>query len=50
MSRSNAELVGEVFPEVPISAEFGEHDTLLSIHKARRLLGFSPQHSWRDHV
>ena len=50
MSRSNAELVGEVFPEVPISAEFGEHDTLLSIHKARRLLGFSPQYSWRDHV
>jgi UDP-glucose 4-epimerase len=50
MSRSNAELVAEVFPEVPISAEFGEHDTLLSIHKARRLLGFSPQHSWRDHV
>jgi len=50
MSRSNAELVGEVFPEVPISAELGEHDTLLSIHKARRLLGFSPQHSWRDHV
>ena len=50
MSRSNAELVGEVFPEVPISAEFGQHDTLLSIHKARRLLGFSPQHSWRDHV
>ena len=50
MSRSNAELVAEVFPEVPISAEFGEHETLLSIHKARRLLGFSPQHSWRDHV
>ncbi len=50
MSRSNAELVAEVFPEVPISAEFGEHDTLLSIHKARLLLGFSPQHSWRDHV
>ena len=50
MSRSNAELVAEVFPEVPISAEFGEHDTLLSIHKARRLLGFAPQHSWRDHV
>ena len=50
MSRPNAELVAEVFPEVPISAEFGEHDTLLSIHKARRLLGFAPQHSWRDHV
>lgn len=50
MSRPNAELVAEVFPGVPISAEFGEHDTLLSIHKARRLLGFAPRHSWRDHV
>jgi UDP-glucose 4-epimerase len=50
MSRPNADLVAEVFPDVPISAEFGEHDTLLSIDKARRLLGFAPQHSWRDHV
>ena len=50
MSRPDAELVAEVFPEVPISGEFGENDTLLSIHKARRLLGFAPRHSWRDHV
>ena len=50
MSRPNAELVAEVFPDVPISAELGEHDTLLSIDKARRLLGYEPRHSWRDHV
>jgi nucleoside-diphosphate-sugar epimerase len=50
MSRPNAELVAEVFPEVPISAEFGPNDTLLSIAKARRLLGFEPRHSWRDAV
>jgi UDP-glucose 4-epimerase len=49
MSRPNAELVAEVFPEVETRA-FGEHDTLLSIDKARRLLGYDPQHSWRDHV
>lgn len=48
MSRSNAELVAEVFPDVPVHGELGEHDTLLSIAKARRLLGFDPQHSWRD--
>ena len=47
MSRSNAELVAEVFPDVPITRDLGEHDTLLSIDKARRLLGFDPQHSWR---
>jgi UDP-glucose 4-epimerase len=47
MSRSNAELVAEVFPDVPLKGELGEHDTLLSIDKARRVLGYNPQHSWR---
>lgn len=49
MSRPNSELVAEVFPGVE-TREFGEHDTLLSIDKARRLLGYDPRHSWRDHV
>ncbi len=47
MSRSNADLVAEVFPDVPVTRELGEHDTLLSIDKARRVLGYSPKHSWR---
>jgi UDP-glucose 4-epimerase len=46
MSRSNADLVAEVFPGVPLTRELGEHETLLSIEKARRVLGYSPQHSW----
>ncbi len=50
MSRPNAELIAEVFPDVPVTTEVGEHETLLSIHKARRLLGFAPRHSWRDHL
>ena len=50
MSRSSAELMAEVFPGVEVRRELGEHETLLSIDKARRLLGFEPQHSWRDHV
>jgi UDP-glucose 4-epimerase len=50
MSRQNAELVAEVFPGVPVTDDLGEHDTLLSIDKARRLLGYAPQHSWRDHT
>ena len=48
MSRSNASLVEAVFPGVEITAELGEHDTMLSIAKARRMLGYQPQHSWRD--
>ncbi|WP_432571548.1 NAD-dependent epimerase/dehydratase family protein [Kineococcus sp. SYSU DK005] len=50
MSRSSAELMAEVYPDVEVRGELGEHETLLSIAKARRLLGFEPQHSWRDHV
>ncbi len=50
MSRSSAELVAEQFPGVPVTRELGEHETLLSIDKARRVLGYEPQHSWRHHV
>jgi len=48
MSRSNASLVAEVFPGVEVRRDLGERDTLLSIDKARRLLGYEPQHSWRQ--
>jgi len=48
MSRSNAELVAEVFPGVPVIGDLGEHDTLLSITKARRVLGYAPEYSWRS--
>ena len=48
MSRPNAELLAEVFPGVPVREDVGINDTLLSIAKARRILGYEPQHSWRD--
>jgi UDP-glucose 4-epimerase len=47
MSRSSASLAAEVFPGVPVTKELGEHETLLSIDKARRVLGYEPEHSWR---
>ncbi|WP_104178262.1 NAD(P)-dependent oxidoreductase [Cryobacterium sp. Y50] len=50
MSRSSASLAAEVFPNVTVTKEVGEHETLLSIDKAKRMLGFAPEHSWRDHV
>ena len=51
MSRPNAELVAEVFPDVPRpEATSATHETLLSIDKARRLLGYDPKHSWRHHT
>ncbi|GAB3368288.1 hypothetical protein GCM10027452_29690 [Micromonospora halotolerans] len=50
MTRSSAALMAEVYPDVEIRGELGEHETLLSIDKARRVLGYEPRHSWRDHV
>jgi nucleoside-diphosphate-sugar epimerase len=50
MSRSSADLVAEVFPDVEVRRELGEHETLLGIDKARRVLGYEPEHSWRDHA
>ena len=48
MNRPSAELMAEVYPDVEIRGELGEFETLLSIGKARRLLGYEPRYSWRD--
>ncbi len=50
MSRSNADLVEDVFPGVPVRGDLGEHESLFSTAKAQRLLGYRPSHSWRDEV
>ena len=50
MNRPNAELMAELYPEVPIKEGAADFETLLSIDKARKRLGFEPRHSWRDHV
>jgi nucleoside-diphosphate-sugar epimerase len=49
MSRSSASLAAEVFPGVKVTKELGEHETMLSIDKAKRHLGFAPEHSWRTY-
>lgn len=48
MDRTSAELMAECFPSVPLVKQIGVHDTLLSIDKARQVLGYAPAHSWRD--
>jgi UDP-glucose 4-epimerase len=47
MSRRSADLAAEVYPGIPVTRELGEHETMLSIDKARRLLGYEPAFSWR---
>lgn len=48
MSTPSAELAARVFPDVAVTRELSGVETLLSIDKARRLLGFEPKYSWRD--
>ena len=50
MNRPSRELMEEVFPSVPYRPTAGDFDTLLTVEKARRLLGYEPQWSWRDHI
>jgi nucleoside-diphosphate-sugar epimerase len=48
MTRPSRELMAEIYPDVPIRGDVDEHGTLLSIEKARKLLGYEPQFSWRE--
>jgi nucleoside-diphosphate-sugar epimerase len=50
MNRPSRELMAEVYPHVELRGDVGEFETLLSISKARRLLGYDPRFSWRDAV
>lgn len=50
MNRPSSELMTEVYPLVTYRPTAGDFDTLLSIEKARKLLGYEPQWSWRHHV
>lgn len=50
MRQPSAELMRQVFPDVPLRGEVTANSTLLSIERARQVLGFEPRHSWRDHV
>ncbi|MCP8884304.1 NAD(P)-dependent oxidoreductase [Devosia sp. XJ19-1] len=50
MSRSNISLLAEVFPGVEQKGNISTNGTLLSIDKAKRMLGYSPQFSWRNEV
>ncbi len=50
MPRPSAELMAEVYPTVPIRRPIEGRETLLAIDRARALLGYRPEHAWRDHV
>jgi len=45
-----AKLLEQYYSGVPVHGELGEHETLYSNAKAKRVLGWQPQHSWRKYV
>jgi len=44
------ELIDRFYPGVPLKHELGEFETLLSNRKAKKMLGFQSQHSWRRYL
>jgi nucleoside-diphosphate-sugar epimerase len=50
MTRPSAELMAEVYPEVPLRRNIEGRETLLAIDRARSLLGYEPDHSWQEAV
>jgi nucleoside-diphosphate-sugar epimerase len=50
MPLPSADLMSQVYPEVPLRRPLEGRETLLSIDRARHLLGYEPEHTWQDHV
>ena len=41
------EIAARFYPGVPQTREMGPHETFYSNAKAKRMLGWQPQHQWR---
>jgi nucleoside-diphosphate-sugar epimerase len=50
MTRPSGELMAEIYPTVPLRRAVEGDETLLAIDRAREVLGYRPEHRWRDHV
>jgi nucleoside-diphosphate-sugar epimerase len=48
MLRPSAELMAEVFPSVPLRRPVEGRETLLSIDRAHRILGYEPAYRWQE--
>lgn len=47
MKQTNAELVAAAYPGCTLRPGTGDHDTLISIDKARQVIGYAPEWTWR---
>ena len=49
MNEDNKSLLDKVFPNINIQEDVGKNKTLLSNKKAKRVLGFNPEYSWKSY-
>ena len=49
MNEDNKSLLDKVFPNINIKEDVGKNKTLLSNKKAKRVLGFNPEYSWKSY-
>ncbi len=49
VSKTTSELIAEYYDGLPV-ADLGVSETFYSNKKAKELVGFNPQHSWRNHL
>jgi nucleoside-diphosphate-sugar epimerase len=45
---SSADVCAQFYPNVPLRRDMGAFETFYDITKAKQMLGFAPQYSWRD--
>jgi len=50
IKRPSADLMAEYFPSVQLNEVLGTHQSLMSNQKAKKVLGFQPQYTWRHHI
>jgi hypothetical protein len=50
MSRANDALLDEVFPNTKRKRPLKPTESLISIEKAQKILGYKPQYAWRKAV
>ncbi|WP_027863250.1 NAD(P)-dependent oxidoreductase [Marmoricola sp. URHB0036] len=48
VAATTEEIIERFYPDVEVRREMGRDETFYCIDKARDLLGYRPQHSWRD--
>ena len=47
VAMTTPQIIEEFYKDVPLAAEMGEYETFYSNAKAKRMLGFAPQHNWQ---